>query len=77
LAHEWGHAIQGRSNFTARTVTKDLQADCFAGAWAKHAKDDKDDKVFDVTAADQDAPWRSHTPASLPSSAWVTPASSA
>jgi predicted metalloprotease len=52
LAHEWGHAIQGRSNFTARTVTKELQADCFAGAWAKHAKDDK---VFDVTAADQDA----------------------
>jgi predicted metalloprotease len=52
LAHEWGHAIQGRSNFTARTVTKELQADCFAGAWAKHAKDDK---VFDVTAADQGA----------------------
>ena len=40
LAHEWGHAIQGRSNFTVRTVTKELQADCFAGAWAKHAKDD-------------------------------------
>jgi predicted metalloprotease len=52
LAHEWGHAIQGRSNFTARTVTKELQADCFAGGWAKHAKDDK---IFDVTAADQDA----------------------
>ena len=38
LAHEWGHAIQARSNFTARTVTKELQADCFAGAWAKHAQ---------------------------------------
>jgi predicted metalloprotease len=24
LAHEWGHAVQGRSNFTARTVTKEL-----------------------------------------------------
>jgi len=51
LAHEWGHAIQGRSNFTARTVTKELQADCFAGAWSKHAKDDG---VFKVTAADLD-----------------------
>ncbi|WP_210084665.1 neutral zinc metallopeptidase [Mycobacterium sp. OAE908] len=51
LAHEWGHAIQGRSNFTARTVTKELQADCFAGAWSKHAKDDG---VFKVTAADMD-----------------------
>jgi predicted metalloprotease len=51
LAHEWGHAIQARSNFTARTVTKELQADCFAGAWAKHAQDDK---VFDVSSADLD-----------------------
>jgi predicted metalloprotease len=51
LAHEWGHAVQGRSDFTARTVTKELQADCFAGAWAKHAKDDG---VFKVTAADLD-----------------------
>ena len=51
LAHEWGHAIQARSNFTARTVTRELQADCFAGAWAKHAQDDR---VFDVTSADLD-----------------------
>jgi predicted metalloprotease len=46
-----GHAVQARSNFTARTVTKELQADCFAGAWSKHAKDDG---VFKVTAADLD-----------------------
>ncbi|SEH87867.1 Predicted metalloprotease [Mycolicibacterium rutilum] len=51
MAHEWGHAVQTRSNFTARTVTSELQADCFAGAWARHAKDDG---VFDVTAADLD-----------------------
>jgi hypothetical protein len=49
VAHEWGHAVQGRSNFAARTVTKELQADCFAGAWSKHAQDDK---VFDVSSAD-------------------------
>lgn len=32
MAHEWGHAVQTRSNFTGRTVTQELQADCFAGA---------------------------------------------
>lgn len=51
LAHEYGHAVQARSNFTARTVTRELQADCFAGAWARHAKDDG---VFDVSSADLD-----------------------
>lgn len=51
MAHEWGHAVQARSNFTARTVTSELQADCFAGAWSRHAKEDG---VFDVTAADLD-----------------------
>ena len=51
MAHEWGHAIQARSNFTARTVTRELQADCFAGAWSKHAQDDG---VFEVTSADLD-----------------------
>jgi predicted metalloprotease len=51
MAHEWGHAVQARSNFTARTVTSEVQADCFAGAWSKHAQDDG---VFDVNAADLD-----------------------
>jgi predicted metalloprotease len=51
MAHEFAHAVQVRSNSTARTITSELQADCFAGAWARHAKDDG---VFDVTAADLD-----------------------
>ncbi|TLH81137.1 neutral zinc metallopeptidase [Mycolicibacterium phocaicum] len=37
MAHEWGHAIQARANFQGETVTKEIQADCFAGAWAKHS----------------------------------------
>ena len=37
LAHEWGHAIQARANFEGPTVVKEIQADCFAGAWAAHA----------------------------------------
>lgn len=54
LAHEWGHAMQQRSGFfdhNKLTVSSELQADCFAGAWARHAQDDK---VFDVSSADLD-----------------------
>ncbi|MGK2867247.1 MAG: neutral zinc metallopeptidase [Mycobacterium sp.] len=51
MAHEFAHAVQARSNFTARTVTRELQADCFAGAWARHAQDTG---VFEVTSADLD-----------------------
>lgn len=40
LAHEWGHAVQARADFDGATVTKEIQADCFAGAWAAHAKAD-------------------------------------
>ena len=55
LAHEFGHAIQQRSGFfdqNERTVTSELQADCFAGGWARHAQDDK---VFDVSSATLDS----------------------
>ncbi len=34
LAHEWGHAIQERSDADLDTITAEQQADCFAGAWA-------------------------------------------
>jgi predicted metalloprotease len=35
LAHEWGHAVQSpiRHGFEGASVTAELQADCFAGAW--------------------------------------------
>jgi predicted metalloprotease len=52
MAHEWGHAVQARSNFTARTVTRELQADCFAGAWARHAQDSG---VFEVSSGELDS----------------------
>ena len=54
LAHEWGHAMQQRSGFFDQnelTVSSELQADCFAGGWARHAQDEK---VFDVSGADLD-----------------------
>ncbi len=34
LAHEYGHAIQERGGETAPNILLELQADCFAGAWA-------------------------------------------
>ena len=36
LAHEWGHAIQFRGAVDQElpTILKELQADCYAGAWA-------------------------------------------
>ena len=54
LAHEWGHAIQQRSGYFDQnkiTASSELQADCFAGGWARHAQDDG---VFDITSADLD-----------------------
>jgi predicted metalloprotease len=40
LAHEWGHLVQGNLGLLKGqyyTVQTELQADCFAGAWAAHA----------------------------------------
>lgn len=33
LAHEIGHAIQARAGVYTTTIFKELQADCFSGAW--------------------------------------------
>jgi predicted metalloprotease len=55
LAHEFGHAIQQRSGFFDQnklTVSSELQADCFAGAWSKYAKDSG---AFKVNAAQLDS----------------------
>jgi predicted metalloprotease len=41
LAHEWGHAIQDRAgNDDQQTIYLEQQADCFAGAFVRHAGDD-------------------------------------
>ncbi|HEX6312326.1 MAG TPA: neutral zinc metallopeptidase [Acidimicrobiia bacterium] len=43
MAHEWGHAIQARVDTRLRaTVVLELQADCFAGAWAGDVADRAD-----------------------------------
>jgi predicted metalloprotease len=40
FAHEWGHAIQDRSdNADQPSIEKELQADCFAGSWTRHVAD--------------------------------------
>jgi predicted metalloprotease len=53
-AHELGHAIQERTGTSAgSTIPLELQADCFAGAWAQHATATTND-AFNVTKADLD-----------------------
>lgn len=40
LAHEWGHAVQSRVlDSRLPTIVSELQADCYAGAWAGYAVD--------------------------------------
>ena len=40
LAHEFGHAMQARLPRQEQlTVLSELQADCFAGAWARHVEE--------------------------------------
>src|SRR5699024_10260194 len=49
LAHEWGHVIQSpdRSRLEASSITEELQADCYAGAWVRHVRD-ADETHFSV-----------------------------
>ena len=59
LAHEFGHAMQARLPQRERlTVLSELQADCFAGAWARHVSEqgyleagDLDEATFAVLGA--------------------------
>jgi predicted metalloprotease len=38
FAHEFGHVVQGQTNTSSSaTIPLELQADCFAGAWTRHA----------------------------------------
>jgi uncharacterized protein len=48
VAHEYGHRVQhllgqlgqsGQTGATSQSVRVELQADCYAGTWAKHASD--------------------------------------
>jgi predicted metalloprotease len=68
LAHEFGHHIQkltgtmqkvqgGGSQDTgprSGSVRLELQADCYAGVWFKHATDDPSSPVSEVTSKDLD-----------------------
>jgi predicted metalloprotease len=51
LAHETGHAVQHRAGVNAPSIVIELQADCFAGAWTRYARDSQDDSVQLVPTA--------------------------
>ena len=55
LAHEWGHAIQHRAEVDEDTIIMEQQADCFAGAWAKHLPTTPAGSALSVDPADLDA----------------------
>ena len=55
MAHEVGHAVQARSGFGGTfTVTKEQQADCFAGAWVASVANGHSEH-FSVQLEDLDA----------------------
>ncbi len=41
MAHEFGHAVQGRVGFPPASILAETQADCFAGAWTAWVADDQ------------------------------------
>jgi predicted metalloprotease len=69
LAHEYGHHVQDllgieakvrtRQGATSDSVRLELQADCFAGVWARHATEPGPNGepalITDITAADFDS----------------------
>lgn len=53
LAHEWGHAIQFRAEVASAPITRELQADCFAGSWIRRGLDGSG--AFEMSESDVDA----------------------
>ena len=53
LAHEWGHAIQQRAGVLGPSILMELQADCFAGAWAG-SLEDRESEVLRLSPGDLD-----------------------
>jgi predicted metalloprotease len=53
FAHEFGHAIQTRAGVEGDTIMTELQADCFAGAWAADVGEGNSD-YFELALDDLD-----------------------
>ena len=57
LAHEWGHAIQGRLGFLgdsrALSIQTELQADCLGGAWTQYLENESTQYVLEPGDVDE------------------------
>ena len=53
FAHEFGHAVQDRASVLGDTIMTELQADCFAGAWAADVEAGNS-KYFELSLTDLD-----------------------
>jgi predicted metalloprotease len=53
IAHEWGHAIQQRAGISGATIDEEMQADCFAGAWANSILNGDSDLVLSAGDLDE------------------------
>src|SRR4030095_6843062 len=54
IAHEWGHLVQAQSGISRGrhlTIQMELQADCFAGSYTKHAEEAKELEPGDLEEA--------------------------
>lgn len=56
LAHEWGHAVQAQvGELRGLSITRELQADCYAGSWARYANSFSDNVRLDPGDLDEGA----------------------
>lgn len=54
LAHEFGHAMQARlPQRSEPTIVRELQAECFAGAWSRHVQEQEQEQEM-LEAGDLD-----------------------
>jgi predicted metalloprotease len=47
IAHEWGHSIQEQLEYDGISIQRELQADCYAGAYSRYAVNDSEKVIIE------------------------------